>query len=650
MRNNLSVRIMVPTVATVVLAIAVFGWSLDVTLEREVRARAQREVDEQATRVTEEMEAMDSMSADTVRTAIKLLMYEGGKIGKPSLDGVVSFSGESTPDLRLGGRSQVGDFTLVDLVKTMTGATATLLARRNNRFYPVSSNVPLPDGSRSLRSFEVDVHGEAEATLIQGRPYFGVYEVVAQPYMTANEPMVDVGGTVIGSWYVGYPLRGLAALERQVRRAKVLEHGLIAVVRANGEVLCKSEGVPDDEVLRRMHETDRSQWMVVTRRFEPWRYTVVAAYPEADVMKRMHRVREMIVACTLGTCGLVVFALYMLITHLVVRPLNLLVQRMENADLNTRLTAVRGDEIGVLGRAFDQFVTRVREALIEVASTSEAVVCASERISAGANHVAQSVSTQKSQVVKIGQVLQEMTTQVQEVSGSCVTTAARARTAAERAGSGGVLVQDSLTQMQLIARSVIAISDHVQVLGRRSDEIGRIVRVIEEIAGQTNLLALNAAIEAARAGEQGRGFAVVALEVRSLAERTSNATQEIAQMVESIQSETRVTIEQIETGTRAVASGAATAGHAGSSLLQIVDDAERVGQMVGQIAAATTQQVKATERVSWNVDEITRFATESADGAKRSAGACDELMSLAAQLQGLVGRFHLGEGGGAQPL
>ena len=199
--------------------------------------------------------------------------------------------------------------------------------------------------------------------------------------------------------------------------------------------------------------------------------------------------------------------------------------------------------------------------------------------------------------------------------------------------------------MRIIADSVSSTAKKVEGLGKSSDQIGRIIGVINDIADQTNLLALNAAIEAARAGEQGRGFAVVADEVRKLAERTTTATKEIAEMIRTVQEETKIAVAAMEEGNKQVEEGVSTIARAGDSLKEIIHMSEEVGEMVTHIATAATDQSSATEEINNNMEQIAKLVKESADGAQQSAQACQDLSGLALDLQKLVSKFRVAEGG-----
>lgn len=258
--------------------------------------------------------------------------------------------------------------------------------------------------------------------------------------------------------------------------------------------------------------------------------------------------------------------------------------------------------------------------------------------------MAQSADTQKDQTHQLVSAMQEMSSTVLQVSENSNRAAEAAHKASETAHRGGTIVDQTLANMRAIADYVGTTARKIEELGKNSDQIGRIIGVIDEIADQTNLLALNAAIEAARAGEQGRGFAVVADEVRKLAERTTTATKEIAQMIQTIQAETRLAVSAMEEGTRQVQDGVQSTAEAGDSLREIIHMAEQVGEMITHIATAAAQQSRATEEINLNLQEIGGLVEKSASSARESANSCQDVSALAMDLQKLVGNFKLENG------
>ncbi len=301
------------------------------------------------------------------------------------------------------------------------------------------------------------------------------------------------------------------------------------------------------------------------------------------------------------------------------------------------------DEMGKAALGLNKMKNSLRDVILSIASTAEEVSGSSRDISATASQAAGSAENQKQQVEQIATTMQEMAATVREVSHHAITAARSAESAADTARDGGNIVEDVLERMRGIAKSVGESAANIEHLGARSDEIGRIVGVIDEIATQTNLLALNAAIEAARAGEQGRGFAVVAGEVRRLAERTTVATREIAAVIENLQAVTADAVRQMRSGTAAVEHGVEVAGFAGESIRKIIREAENVGVMVAQIASAATQQATATEEVNTSMSQISELAAEAAEGSQLSARACEQLFDQALGLQNMVDRFEVGQ-------
>ncbi|MBI5810667.1 MAG: chemotaxis protein, partial [Deltaproteobacteria bacterium] len=181
----------------------------------------------------------------------------------------------------------------------------------------------------------------------------------------------------------------------------------------------------------------------------------------------------------------------------------------------------------------------------------------------------------------------------------------------------------------------------IETLGKSSEEIGGIVTVINDIADQTNLLALNAAIEAARAGEQGRGFAVVADEVGKLAEKTAQATKQIAGMIETIQNDTRGVMASMNEGTRQAESGVQLANDAGEALRQIVSSVQNVTHLVSLIATAAEEQRSTTDSMATSVTGIADVAKETLDGIKQISTASENLSAVSAKLQDIIGAFRL---------
>jgi len=322
------------------------------------------------------------------------------------------------------------------------------------------------------------------------------------------------------------------------------------------------------------------------------------------------------------------------------------INEVANNNLSVSNLAVTSfDEIGQAVDALNRMKESLGQAMSSISSSSHHLASASEEISAAAAEQASGADMQRNQTSQVASAMQEMSATVADISLHSTHAADLARKASETAKQGGKIVEQTLQKMGEISQSVADTAKKVEQLGNSSDEIGKIIGVIDDIADQTNLLALNAAIEAARAGEQGRGFAVVADEVRKLAERTSKATKEIAAMIQGIQGETRHAVEAMKAGTHQVEAGVERTAAAGKSLKEIINSAEKVGEMVGQIATAAAKQTRAAEEVNGSVEQIAKITSETAEGAQQSAKACHELSSVALDLQNIVDQFQLASEG-----
>jgi len=337
-----------------------------------------------------------------------------------------------------------------------------------------------------------------------------------------------------------------------------------------------------------------------------------------------------------------------IITRAIVRPIQILINRLRDiaegeGDLTQRVDENRADEIGELGRWFNRFIEKIHDVIVEVRLTTTEVAGASTEIASSAEELAATMDQQNQQATQISAAMEQVSVSVVEVARKSADAADSAASAGGVAEEGGQVVAESIHGMEAINEAVTAGAVSVQELGKRGEQIGQIIEVINDIADQTNLLALNAAIEAARAGEHGRGFAVVADEVRKLADRTTKATEEIAQSIKAIQVETTRVVDRMNVGAEQVEAGVERASQSDESLKKIVTSAQDVASMIQSIAAAAEQQSTAVEQVSRNVESINSATQQASEGTGQAALAAASLSTKAETLQQMVGRFKIAD-------
>jgi len=333
----------------------------------------------------------------------------------------------------------------------------------------------------------------------------------------------------------------------------------------------------------------------------------------------------------------------------VVLPLSSLALHLQDiaegeGDLTRRIEVNGRNEIDEVGIWFNVFIGRIEDIVRQVGEHATTLGQAATELAAAARETAGQAEQQQEQAGRIAATMGQMSAAVQEISHTTQSAAVDARKAEESAQAGGLTVQSTVSTIGKLLKANQETSTKIEELGRSSDAIGKIVNVINEIAGQTNLLALNASIEAARAGEHGRGFAVVAGEVRRLAERTSIATKEIDETVRAIQQGTGEAVEAMRSSMSHVQSGVTSANSSGEALTSIILGSESVQKMVTQIAAAATEQSYSTQSVTANVNEIASIIERTASSSQQSVEACQQLAVLANQLSTLVGSFKVGQG------
>ncbi|HET9961022.1 MAG TPA: methyl-accepting chemotaxis protein [Nitrospiraceae bacterium] len=342
----------------------------------------------------------------------------------------------------------------------------------------------------------------------------------------------------------------------------------------------------------------------------------------------------------------IMIVMYFMLRSIVLHPLAKMAEISKDiakgeGDLTKRVPVEGNDEIARMGAYFNEFIEKLQKMIKKVAHVTDKVASASVELSATAEEISKGTDTLTSRASQTAAAVEEMNATVGQVAQNSGKAASLAQDTVKTAQEGGAVVSSTISGMQQLSEAVSNSATIISELGKSSDQIGEIVRTIEDIADQTNLLALNAAIEAARAGEQGRGFAVVADEVRKLAERTTKATKEIGDMIRQIQQDTRGAVDSMQQGTQKVTAGVDLVNKTGEALTKIVQMVSESADMIRQIAVASEEQSVATQQIASDIENVAKVTKDSSSGAHESAKASQDLSQLAVELQGIVGGFKV---------
>ncbi len=319
--------------------------------------------------------------------------------------------------------------------------------------------------------------------------------------------------------------------------------------------------------------------------------------------------------------------------------------RFSRGDLTVTVKAEKkGDVIAKLFEGFNKAVENIRNMILQVQEAVQATASASAEISSGAEEVAAGAQEQSSQTSDVAAAMEEMSRTVIETASNATVAANASKAASDKAGEGMVKLNAEKEGMHKIVVASENTAKTISSLANKTEQIGEIVHVINDIAEQTNLLALNAAIEAARAGEQGRGFAVVADEVRSLAERTTKATKEIEKTISQIQVEAQDANKSMDEADKAIHNGLKMNKEVGAVLADILQSVEDISAQINQVAAASEEQSAAVGQVSGNIELINNVTGEAAASIQQIAAASEDLNKLTENLSDLVKRFQVDNG------
>ncbi|WP_302410130.1 methyl-accepting chemotaxis protein [Comamonas kerstersii] len=587
-------------------------------------------------------------SIDTVENANRRMVERASKAFGRYFDGEMSLD-TSLGMLYLDGIAINDDFAVVDKFSEDTGGVATVFARKGDDFVRITTSLRDLKGERVMHTV-LDRQHPAYQLMLQGKPYVGRADLFGKPYMTAYEPVRDASGQVVGILFVGTDLSAFQdAMQQQVVATRLFEHGGAMVIapgssweqatfvahsthtgkkvldafpqaRVSLEALAQNADGFARDVTALLPGQGGHPWSVMRKTGNGW--WVITEVSDDEAMASQRRALWMLWGAMAVALALLAAGLLFTLRRGVSVPLQELTQAITlvaQGDLTQPFRSARRDEVGDLVREVEGMRQRFVGMLRQVHVAAHSIASASSQIAQGNGDLAERTENTANSLARSAQSIEEITHVVRQSADAAQQAHQLSASAVEVASRGGQVVGD-----------VVATMDDINTSSRK---IGDIIGVIDGIAFQTNILALNAAVEAARAGEQGRGFAVVAGEVRSLAQRSAEAAKEIKAL--------------ISTSVGKVESGAQLVQNAGHTMQEIVSSVQRMGDIIGEISAAASEQAERISQVNQDVTQLDQMTQQNASLVEESAAASQSMRDQAVRLEDSVSVFKLPEAKGS---
>ena len=479
-------------------------------------------------------------------------------------------------------------------------------------------------------------------------------------FVGTAKTITDNSGKVIGVQSMDVSVKQLTEIVQQI---KIGERGHILLIEDNGTVLVdplfpehnfKKIGELSSPLFKQLASVD-SGLLEVERNGENylakvvkspamgWRF--VALVPSSEVYRSANNIAwlSLVIAAVVIALFIILGALF---SKLITRPIDRVAVVLKSiaegeGDLTTRLAVESKDEVGELSRSFNQFIEKLQSIIQQMVGLSGDLKSSADAAAESAHSSMDEVKLQLDQITLVATSVEQMSAATQDIAANAENTSHAASESARFSQQGQTVVMKARDSIGDLAGEVSTASQVIMKLSEHSQHINSILGTIQGIAEQTNLLALNAAIEAARAGDNGRGFAVVADEVRSLSQKTTVSTDDIRNMIATLQSTMQQAVSIMASSETMAQHSVEEANQAYEQLILITDSVNNISDMSAQIATATEEQSMVNSGIAENTSRIKMIADQMFDNADIRLDRSRKLHSLSEGMHGQVGRFKV---------